>query len=150
VLRVLLAGGVAVVGASPETDIDTLEMAATDLRTGTAFAPPTLVIINPATWSKIRRIKNTLGDYILGDPNAPDADQLWNTPIVQTTQIAAGTAVVMNTDLGAHLYVRQGMTIQSTPYNADDWTHNITRFRIEERIALAVPRPSAIVKVTGL
>jgi len=52
--------------------------------------------------------------------------------------------------LGAQAYIRQGVTIESTPFNGTDWTNNVTRFRAEERLALATPRPSALCKVTGL
>jgi hypothetical protein len=52
--------------------------------------------------------------------------------------------------LAGEARIRQGVTIDTTPYNSDDWTHNLTRFRIEARVGLGVVRPAAICKVTTL
>jgi HK97 family phage major capsid protein len=132
------------------TALDTLERAITDLRVGTAFAEADLVVLHPTTWSIIRRTKNSLGNYVLGDPSVSDARTLWGVPVITTTSIAAATGLVAQMSLAGEARIRQGVTIDTTPYNSDDWTHNLTRFRIEARVGLGVVRPAAICKVTTL
>jgi len=61
-----------------------------------------------------------------------------------------GTVVVTDARKAAMVYVRQGLSIETTPYNTDDLTRNLTRFRCEERLALATPRPGALSIVVGL
>lgn len=71
-------------------------------------------------------------------------------PIITTTSIAVGTGMIARLALAAEARIRQGITLEATPYNADDWTHNLTRFRIEARVGLGVVRPAAICKVVDL
>lgn len=132
------------------TGLDTLERAITDLRVGSAFATADLVVMHPTTWSALRRTKNSQGNYLLGDPSEMGPANLWSIPVITTTSIPVGTALVAQMSLAGEARIRQGVTIESTPYNADDWTHNLTRFRIEARIGLAVVRPAAISKVVNL
>ena len=135
--------------ASPETGIDTLALAASDLRTGPALVPATVYAMSPNTWTALTLLKDTQGRYILGNPAEQDAAKLWGVPVVQSTGITAGWVLGMNgPDVGA-AYVRQGLTVQ-TDFGADGFEHNTTLFRCEERVALAIVKPSAAIKVTGL
>jgi hypothetical protein len=45
--------------------------------------------------------------------------------------------------------VRETLTLR-TGTNTDDFTRNLQRWIAEERLALAVERPSAVCKITGL
>jgi HK97 family phage major capsid protein len=106
---------------------------------------------SPTDWSKLRRSKDSQNRYLVSpDPTRAEASSLWGIDVVQTTTCPAGTALVAAAQLGAQAYIRQGVTIESTPFNGTDWTNNVTRFRAEERLVLATPRPSALCKVTGL
>jgi hypothetical protein len=74
---------------------------------------------------------------------------LWGAQIATTTQIAAGTAVVMSVRAGAGIFwQRLGLLIFFNPWSL--MTSNEYFWVAEERIALSVPRPSAINLVTGL
>jgi len=149
-LGLLNQSGIITRAQGTDTGLDALEQAFTDLRVGPAFVAPNLVAMNPSTWSKLRRSKDTQGRYLVDvDPTAAEASSLWGVPVLQSTQITAGTALALNTDAAAHAYVRQGIVIQ-TDFGQTGFEKNQTAFRCEERLALAVPRPSAIVKVTGL
>ncbi len=136
-------------GAAPETGIDTLELAANDLRTGAAFASPNLYAMHPSTWSALRLAKDGQGRYLLGNPTEADTAQLWGVKVILSTQFVAGTVAVLDAQAAAQLHWRQGLIIQ-TDFGRDGFEKNQTSFRCEERVALATPRPAAIVKVTGL
>jgi HK97 family phage major capsid protein len=129
----------------------TLEQAVTQLRTSAAFALADLIVLNPTTWSKIRRTKDGQGRYVVNpDPTAGEANQLWGVSVLTTTAMTVGVGLVSQLSLGAEARVRQGVTIESTQFNDTNFETNRTTFRVEARIGLAVPRPAAILKVVGL
>lgn len=134
-----------------DTALDAVEQAVSDLRTGPAFAEADLVILHPTTFSKLRRTKDSQGRYMLNpDPAATEAESLWGLPAVTTTTCPVGEVVVLDARLAAMVHVRQAMTLEMTPYAGDGFVTNVTTFRCEERVALALPRPAAICRVTGL
>jgi HK97 family phage major capsid protein len=133
------------------TGLDTLEMAITDLRTGTSFTEPDAIVMNPATWGKLRRTKTSYGQYLLNaDPASSEANSLWGIPVLVTTTCAAGTALVANLEIGAAAFIRNAPILEVSNSANDDFLTNTTRFRAEERLTLGVTRPSALLKVTNL
>ncbi|MDQ1576654.1 MAG: hypothetical protein QOH55_1804 [Microbacteriaceae bacterium] len=135
--------------ASPETGIDTLALAASDLRTGPALTAATVYAMSPNTWTALTLLKDSQGRYILGNPAEQDAAKLWGVPVVQSTGITAGWVLGMSAPDVGSAFIRQGLTVQ-TDFGADGFEHNTTSIRCEERIALAIVKPSAAIKVTGL
>lgn len=90
------------------TALDSVELAITALRTGSAVAEANLLILNPATFSAIRRIKNTLGNFLVGDPAEVGARQLFGVPVLLTTAQAAATGVLLDTTKFGFVAVREG------------------------------------------
>ena len=133
-----------------QTDVDALEQAITDLRVGASYAEPTAIVLNPADWSNIRRTKDSQGNYLVQtDPTAGNADTLWGVPVKITTGMTAGTGLVLNAEVAAQAMVRQGITVQAD-FGLNGFEYNQTTFRVEERLTVFCPRPTAMVKVTGL
>lgn len=117
----------------------------------TAFLYPDGIVINPSDWLDIKLAKDANGQYYGGGPFAAGApDMLWGLPVSVTPAIAAGTALVGAFQSAAQVLQRRGLTVEATNTNEDDFTHNRVTFRAEERLALAVYRPGAFGKVTGL
>ncbi|HEX2893164.1 MAG TPA: phage major capsid protein [Marmoricola sp.] len=143
----LSVAGVLTRAQSTETALDTLEMALNDLRVGAAFTEATGVVMHPSDFSDLRLAKDGQQRYLLGAPTAGEPATLWGKPVVVTTQIPAKTVVVGNFAVGGEVLYRRGIVIE-TNSSGTDWTSNITRFRGEERLTLAIVRPSAFVKVT--
>lgn len=162
-----------------DTPLDCLAKAYVDLRVGAAFADPDVVLVNPATLGALRRTKSADGNYVLdllagpmnltayGQPSTggPAREQnpysvipqgtpgssgnLWGATIFSSTQVAAGTAVVMSVKAGAGIFwQRLGLLIMFDPYTL--LSQNEYRWIAEERVAFASMRPSAINIVTGL
>jgi len=151
VLGLLAVTGALTRALGTDTGLDAVEQSINDLRVGSAFAIADLMITHPTTRSKLRRQKDGQGRYMVNpDPTVDEADSLFGIPLVVTTTCPIGTVVVADARKAAMVYVRQGLSIETTPYNTDDFTHNLTRFRCEERLALATPRPAALSIVTGL
>jgi HK97 family phage major capsid protein len=151
VTGILNTSGILTRALGTDTALDALEQASVDLRSGSSFVEPELIILNPATFSKIRRSKDNQNRYLLNpDPSAEEARNIFGIPVLTTTTLAAGTAVVANFTEAAQVFIRQGITVEMSNSADSDFTHNQTAIRCEERLALGVARPSAIVKVTGL
>jgi HK97 family phage major capsid protein len=82
---------------------------------------------------------------------------LWGLRIVQTTAIseidlatpAAGNKgpIVGAFQLGGAVFYRNGLSIEATNTNEDDFINNLTTIRVEQRLALAVYRPKAFCRV---
>ena len=73
-----------------ETGLDSIEKSITALRTGAALAEANLLVLHPATFSALRRIKSTQGVFLAApDPTRDEASSLWGVPVLPTTQITA-------------------------------------------------------------
>ncbi|WP_166787265.1 MULTISPECIES: phage major capsid protein [unclassified Cryobacterium] len=132
-----------------DTALDIIEQGITDLRNGPSFCEPDLIIINPSTWSAIRRTKNTLGNYVLGDPGQSTVSDVWGTPVLQTTQILPGVIVMGNLELATQLFVREGVTLNMTNSDGTDFISGKVKIKATERLTLGVSRPTALVVLTG-
>jgi HK97 family phage major capsid protein len=106
------------------------------LRTGTALAVPDLFIVSPDTWTALKGLKDTLGRYLLTpDPANDEADSLWGIDVLQTTQIAYGTAILIYTTKFGRVVVREPLVMRMG-WAGSDFTDNLVRFVVEERLNL--------------
>ncbi|MEW1820462.1 phage major capsid protein [Arthrobacter sp. NPDC080031] len=134
-----------------EASIDTIELAVADLRNGPSYCEPDVIVLHPNDWSLIRRTKATgTGNYLLGNPGDSPVSDIWGIQVVTTTQIPQGTGLLMNTELIGVAYVREGVTISMSNSNNADFTSGKVAVRADERLALAVARPSAGLIITGI
>jgi HK97 family phage major capsid protein len=76
--------------------------------------------------------------------------QPWNTRVVLSTYVGAGTALVGNFGQAAHIWRRGGVSVEATNSHASLFVQNITMLRAEERLGLGVYRPVAFTEVRGL
>lgn len=122
----------------------------------TSFVEPDAIVIHPTDWQTIRLGKDTANQYYGGGPftgaygnNAPsNLQQLWGLRTVVTTAIAQGTVLVGGFQECGQVFRRQGITLEMTNSNVDDFVNNLITLRAEERLALAVYRPAGFGKVT--
>lgn len=77
------------------------------------------------------------------------SNTLWGVPVLVTTQIAEGVGLLIDTNKFGRLLVREPLGIRIGTAN-DDFTRNLVRFVCEERMVLAVERPTAVCSITGL
>ena len=131
---------------------------------GSFFVDPEGLIIHPTNWQAIRTAKDSQGQYYGGGPfygpyggpqgpassNQFSADNLWGVPVIVTSAITVGTALFGPFRTGAQIFRKSGITLEATNSHGTYFTSDITTIRAEERLALAVYRPSAFVQVTGL
>jgi HK97 family phage major capsid protein len=131
---------------------------------GSAFLQPDTVIMHPSNWLTTRLIRDgsggTIGQFYGGGPftgayggNAGAAlfgGEIWNTRVIISNYVGAGTALVGNFGQGAHLYRRGGVSVEATNSHSDYFVKNITMIRAEERLGLGLYRPAAFTAVSGL
>jgi HK97 family phage major capsid protein len=135
----------ALLTGSGNTDIDQIGAAVQQLTSAKEIAP-SFVVLNPRDWWNIRRLKDTLGRYIVGDPQTSARALLFDLNVVATTSIAAGTFLVGSGNPAA-VEIRDRMELQfevSTEY-LDYFTRNLVACRAEKRLALVCKRPSSFI-----
>lgn len=108
------------------------------------------VVMHPLDWQDIRTLQDLNGNYIWGHPADAGPNRIWSLPVVVTTAQTQNTALVGAFRLGAQVFYRQGLTVESTNSNEDDFKKNLIAIRAEQREALAVYRPKAFCTVTGV
>lgn len=143
-------------GAAPTT-IDAIHLALTKVQSIGFFQPDALVI-HPNDWQTLRLTKDANGQYLAGGPftgaygvgGYSVAGFLWGIPVVTTTAIAQGTALVGAFRLGGQIFRRMGLTMEMTNSDASDFAYNRIAIRAEERLALVIYRPLAFCTITGI
>jgi len=125
------------------TQIDAIRLAI--LQATLAYYPTTGIILHPTDWAKIEVTKDTLGRYIVGDPQGQVAKRLWTLPVVDTQAMSATHFLVGAFRLGAQIFDRQSIEVLISTENEDDFVKNMITIRGEERLALAVYRPGAFI-----
>lgn len=116
-----------------------------------SFVMPDGIVLNPLNWQTIQLMKDTSGAYMGGGPfmSAP-VPRLWGLPVVATPVIAAGTGLVGAFRQAAQIFRKGGIRVEASNSHDDYFIRNLVAIRAEERLALAVYRPGAFGKVTGL
>lgn len=107
---------------------------------------PNFVALNPQDWWKIRRTKDSTGQYIFGDPSQPDPNNLFGLQVVPTTGMTIGKFLVGNSTIeAAAVYERQATVVEISTEHAEYFTKNLVAIRAESRLALCTFRPNAFV-----
>ena len=112
--------------------------------------PPTGIVLNPADWAAIELTKDGQQRYILGDPQGVAQPRLWGLPVVETQAMTIDTALIGAFRPMAQVFDREEANVVIATENEDDFVKNMITVRAEERLAMAVYRPEAFVKIADL
>lgn len=149
--------GTSGIGTSSTLTADGIFAAMMTVQNNSGFAADAIVI-NPADYQTLRLAKDSNNQYYGGGyfygayGNTPIAEQpsLWGLRTVVTSAVSQGTAYVGAFKLGGSVIRKNsGVTVDIANQNQDDFIKNLITILIEERLALAVRRPAAFVKITG-
>lgn len=116
------------------------------LQNALAEQPATGVVLHPADWAGMRLLKNSQGEYILGDPGADVEPRLFGVPVVATQAMIAGKFLTGNFETGATIYDRMVARVEISTEDADNFRKNLVTILAEERLAIGVKLPTAFVK----
>lgn len=129
--------------------LDSIYKAITEVRTD-AFAEPTAMVVHPQDWFDIRTSKDANGNYLLGPATAEGPERVWGLEARVTTNAVLNTGLVGAFKPHAQIFRRSGIAIAISTENEDYFIKNKLAVRAEERLALAVFRPSAFCKIEAL
>ena len=121
-----------------------------------SFVEPDAIVINPLDFQTIRLGKDTAGQYFgggpftgaYGQPGPSNVSSIWGVKSIITTAMAQGSVLVGGFQECAQLFRREGITLEMTNSNVDDFQNGLITLRAQERAALAVYRPAGFGLVT--
>jgi HK97 family phage major capsid protein len=113
-----------------------------------AYYEPTGVVLHPNDWEDIELTKNTQGTYLMAVSMQLGSEaRIWRMPVIDTPAIPEGQALVGAFGSAAQLYDREQASIRISEQHADFFVRNAIVVLAEQRLALAVKRPEAFVKI---
>lgn len=125
------------------TAIDTIRLAL--LQASLAEFPSTGIVMHPTDWARIETTKDSQGRYIIGNPQQGTQPTLWGLPVVATQAITVDKVLVGAFRLGAQIFDREDAVVMVSTEDQDNFVKNLVTVLAEERLALAVYRPTAFV-----
>lgn len=131
---------------TPTNLIDQIALAL--LQAALADFPATGIIVHPSDWTRMRMTKDADGKYLMGAPASDIPPTLFGLPVVASQAIAAGSYLVGDFQQAATLYDRWTPRVEISTEHSDFFTRNLVAILAEQRIALAVRKPSAL--ITGV
>jgi HK97 family phage major capsid protein len=106
----------------------------------------TFAILNPTDWWKMRLQKDTLGRFILGDPQSVVEPSLFGLRVVPTVNMSVGTFLVgSGNPAAAEIRDRMEMMVEISTEHANFFIQNLIAIRAEKRLALVVKRPASYI-----
>lgn len=108
---------------------------------------PTAIIMNPADWGALERLKVNSGTdnrYIIGNPTGIMGPMLWGLPVIVTNAMTQGNFMVAAFDIAAQVWNRSGVVVEMFEQDDVNVQKNLLTIRAEARLALAVYRPASI------
>lgn len=123
--------------------IDTIRMG--HLQVALAEYPANGTVLNPIDWAFIEMLKDGDGRYLIGNPQGTISPTLWGLPVVATQAMGVDKFLTGAFDLAAQIFDRQDATVEVSTEDQDNFVRNKVTIRAEERLALAIYRPEALV-----
>lgn len=131
---------------------DNILKAKQDIFADTGWRPDAM-IINPVDFETLLTSKDLSGQYLLGGPafgaygngNYVENPRIWGLEVVQSAAVPEGVAVVGAFARGASVITKagEGLRVEVSNSNENDFIKNLVTVRIEERVLLAVRMPAA-------
>lgn len=107
--------------------------------------PATGHILHPIDWARAETTKDDMGRYILGEPADGAPPRLWRLPVVETPAMNVDKFLTGAFKLACQLFDREDANVELSTEDRDNFVKNMVTIRGEERVALAVYRPEALV-----
>ena len=124
--------------------------AVADIEDATHIAP-NAIIVTPAIWKTLRKAKNTLDEYMAGNPFAEQRYKaLFELQFVKSADLTASHILIGAFENRAVELVSKadGVRVDSTNSNDVDFEKNLVSIRAEAREIVAVKRPACFCDIT--
>lgn len=126
-----------------DTRIDIVRRAMTQVRLAEYRADA--IVLHPSDWEEIELTKTDDGAYVWANPRGLLGPTLWGLPVIDTTAVEEGEFLVGNFQMAAMLWDREDAVVDISTEDRDNFIKNMVTIRAEERLALEVSRPEALI-----
>ena len=147
-----LLGTSGVQSGQSSISFDNILEAKQDIMADTGYAADT-IIINPADWCTLLQSKDDNHQYLLGGPAfGPYGNggyvgnpKVWGLDVIESAAVPQGECIVGAFKAGASVVNKagEGMRLEVTNSDQNDFIYNRLTVRLEERLLLAVRVPAA-------
>jgi len=127
---------------SGDTAIDSANRAIRTL--DAADYPANGIIMNPATWGAIERLKDENLGYLVGSPFGAIVPTLWGKPVALTSSMVANKLLVGAFDIAFLYLTRQDTVVEMSESDDTNFQQNLVTIRAEKRGALGGLRPASV------
>ncbi len=127
---------------SGDTAIDSFNRAIRAL--DAADYPANGIILNPATWGAIERLKDENKNYLVGSPFGAIVPTLWGKPIALTASMTANKLLVGAFDIAFMYLTREETVVEMSESDDTNFQQNLITIRAEKRGVLGGLRPASV------
>jgi HK97 family phage major capsid protein len=107
--------------------------------------PADAILLNPADWATIELdLLTTSAGQVLFKYDEAGNPRLWGLPVVQSIGMTADMIAVGAFRQAYTVYNRQGVVVELSDSDSDNFTKNLVTIRAERRLALATEVPAAV------
>lgn len=107
--------------------------------------PADAIVLNPADWATIEiELFTTAAGQTLYSVNEAGQARLFGLPVIQAIGMAADTFQVGRFSEAYMIYNREGVVVEMSDSDSDNFTKNLITLRAERRLALATEKPAAV------
>jgi HK97 family phage major capsid protein len=111
----------------------------------TAGYPADAIVLNPADWATMEiELFTTAAGQTLYSVNEAGQARLFGLPVIQAIGMAADTLQVGRFSEAYTVYNREGVVVEMSDSDSDNFTKNLITLRAERRLALATEKPAAV------
>lgn len=110
-----------------------------------ADLPATGVVVNSTDWLRLQGLKDADGRYIGSGPMGTTMPSAWGLDVVPSNSMPVGKFLCGNFANAATLYDRMTPVVLLSTEDRDNFVRNAVTILAEERIALAVRQPAALI-----
>lgn len=111
----------------------------------TAGYPADAIVLNPADWAAMEiELMTTAAGQTLYSVSEGGVPRLFGVPVVQAIGMAADTFQVGRFSEAYMVYNREGVVVEMSDSDSDNFTKNLITLRAERRLALATEKPAAV------
>jgi HK97 family phage major capsid protein len=130
-------------GVTNANAIDTLARAANQL--AVANYEPSGFILHPTDWLSIKLLKDSNGNYLLGNPQDAKTPMLHGLPVVPTSSQTIGRFTCLDAMRYGYVADREQAVIRVSENVNDDFIRNVIRILAENRVALITELSAAAI-----
>lgn len=107
--------------------------------------PADAIVMNPADWATIEiELMTTAAGQTLYSVSESGTPRLFGIPVVQAIGMAADTIQVGRFSEAYMVYNREGVVVEMSDSDGDNFQKNLITLRAERRLALATEKPAAV------